>query len=216
MINSLFYLVKEPKNKILNTPLLIMLHGYGSNEQDLFSFASELPEELLVVSAQAPIPLGFGAYAWFEIDFNGSKGSRSNVEQAKKSIALIENLVNEVSLKYRIESTNIFMLGFSQGSILSYAYAFKNPGKVQKYIALSGYINEEIISNFKSKDSYEELDFFVSHGTEDQILPISWAKEIPKILNNFGIKNEYHEYPVGHGVSPQNFEDFRNWILKRM
>jgi len=48
---TLEYLVRPPKSKIENPPLLMMFHGYGSNEQDLFSFAEELPDELLIISA---------------------------------------------------------------------------------------------------------------------------------------------------------------------
>ncbi len=46
-----------------------MLHGYGSNEEDLFSFAQELPDELLIISASAPLSLGFGSYAWYNHTF---------------------------------------------------------------------------------------------------------------------------------------------------
>ncbi len=216
MNKSLSYIVREPEKIQTNTPTLILLHGYGSNEQDLFSFATELPSELLIISAQAPISLGFGAYTWFEIDFTGSKGNRTNTEQAKKAVILIENLVDEICTKYAVNLDNMFMLGFSQGSILSYAYAFKNPTKITKFIALSGYVNKEIISDFKTASNYNKLDFFVSHGTQDQVLPISWAREIPVILEEFKIKYEYHEYPVGHGVSPKNFMDFKKWIAKRL
>ncbi|RLD77202.1 MAG: phospholipase, partial [Bacteroidetes bacterium] len=55
---SLDYLVRYPKKNVENPPLMIMLHGYGSNEQDLFSFADELADELLIISAKAPLTLG--------------------------------------------------------------------------------------------------------------------------------------------------------------
>ena len=56
---SLEYLVRQPKISIQKPPLLILLHGFGSNEQDLFSFADELPDELLIISARAPLSIGF-------------------------------------------------------------------------------------------------------------------------------------------------------------
>ena len=70
---SLHYIVREPKQATENPPLLILLHGYGSNEQDLFSFAEELPDNLLIVSAQAPHSMEFGAYAWYAINFDNIK-----------------------------------------------------------------------------------------------------------------------------------------------
>ncbi len=216
MHEQLKYIIREPLVTSKKPPVLFMLHGYGSNEQDLFSFASHLPKELLIVSAQAPLSMGFGAYAWFEIDFDGEKGSRTNTEQAIQAVERIENLVNEITKKYDVDLNKRFMLGFSQGSILSYAYAFKNPEVIKNFITLSGYINHEIINEFKTKEAYKDLDFFVSHGTQDQILPIEWARQIPKILDEYQIKYVYKEYPVGHGVSPENFNDFKNWIENRL
>ena len=89
-MSNLHYLVREPKVQLNNPPLLILLHGYGSNEHDLFSFASELPEELLIISAQAPYSMGFGGYAWYAINFDDVNGKFSDIPQAKESIKKIQ------------------------------------------------------------------------------------------------------------------------------
>jgi len=54
---SLEHVVRPSSLNNTKAPLLIMLHGYGSDENDLFSFASELPEELCIISAKAPYSL---------------------------------------------------------------------------------------------------------------------------------------------------------------
>ena len=76
------YLIKKPTDNSAKPPLVIMLHGYGSNEQDLFSFAHELPSEMLIVSARAPLSLGFGSYAWYSINFEADRDNFSNLEEA--------------------------------------------------------------------------------------------------------------------------------------
>ena len=63
MSETLYHIVRHPKQKIENPPLLILLHGYGSNEEDLFSFAEELPKELLIISIRAPYEIGYNSYA---------------------------------------------------------------------------------------------------------------------------------------------------------
>jgi phospholipase/carboxylesterase len=216
MTENLHYILREPMIKTDNPSVLFMLHGYGSNEQDLFSFAPHLPDELLIVSLQAPISMGFGSYAWFEINFEAELGMRSNIIQAKQSLILIENLINDIIKKYSVNQNKSFLLGFSQGSFLSFAYAFKNPNIINNYICLSGYMKEEILKEFAFKNRYNELDFFVSHGTQDQIIPIDWAREIPIILEKYKAKYTYKEYPIGHGVSQENFVDFKLWIEKRL
>ena len=206
------YIVRQPLVTSQTPPLLILLHGYGSNEQDLFSFASELPEELLIISVQAPLSLGFGSYAWYTINFDGSQNNRSNLVEAKESLLKIEGFIDKVIKKYNADTNKLFLLGFSQGCILSMAYAFRNPNKIKNIIALSGYINTDLLPVDYRINNYNKLDFFISHGSVDQVLPVEWARKSPVLLNELNIKNQYQEYPVGHGVAPQNFMDFKNWI----
>jgi phospholipase/carboxylesterase len=213
---SLEYIVRTPKATSKNTSLLILLHGYGSNEEDLFSFASELPEDLLIVSARAPQSLGFGSYSWYTINFTASEGKFSDIPEAIEARELIVSFIDEIQEHYNISPSKTFLLGFSQGTILSYSVAFNYPEKVQKIIALSGYINAELLpKNIETKD-YTKLDFFISHGTVDQVIPAEWAKKAPGFLKQLHIKNCYQEYPVGHGVAPKNFFDFKKWIEERL
>lgn len=210
----LHYIKREPKVDVKNPPLLILLHGYGSNEQDLFSFAEELPDEFLIISAQAPYEMGYGGYAWYAINFDANNDKFSDLNQAKESIQKIALFIDEVKTKYNTNPQKTFLLGFSQGAILSYATTLSYPNKVQHVIALSGYINEELLPNQPSKDI--TTDYYISHGTVDQVLPVDWARKAPEILNGFSLKSEYSEYPVGHGVAPQNFYSFKEWIKERL
>lgn len=209
---SLYHLVREPKIKLDKNPLILLLHGYGSNEQDLFSFASELPEEYFIISARAPYDLQYGSYAWYAINFDADENKFSDHEQAKTSRDLIAGFIDELIENYPIDKENITLIGFSQGTILSYAVGLSYPQKVQRIIALSGYLNEEIIKDHFQENDFSNLKMFISHGTVDQVIPVDWAKKAPGILEKLGIKTVYKEYPVGHGVAPQNFFDLKNWL----
>ncbi|PQJ82223.1 alpha/beta hydrolase [Polaribacter glomeratus] len=211
---KLEYIVREPKNKTQNPPLLILLHGYGSNKEDLFSFAEELPDELLIVSAQAPYEMGYGGYAWYAINFDDVKGKFSDLKQAKTSLDIIAVFIDEIKQKYKTDPNKTFLLGFSQGAILSYSLSFFYPNKVKNVIALSGYINTELLPKEISKEI--QTNYYCSHGSVDQVLPIEWARKSRPFLDKLGFQNEYSEYPVGHGVAPQNFYSFKTWIEKRL
>ncbi len=211
---SLEYLVREPKIKLEKNPLLLLLHGYGSNEEDLFSFAAELPEDYYVVSARAPHSIQYGSYAWYAINFDANQNKFSDNEQAKESRDLILQFIDELIATYPIDDKAIILTGFSQGAILSYAVALSHPEKIKKVVALSGYISEPIFEeNFKSKD-FSNLKIFASHGTVDQVIPIDWARKTKPFLEDLKVNFTYKEYPIGHGVSPQNFYDFKNWLLE--
>lgn len=209
---SLHYLVREPKIKKDKNPLLLLLHGYGSNEQDLFSFAGELPDEYYVIAARAPYDLQYGSYAWYAINFDADENKFSDNRQARTSRDLIVTFIDELIAHYSIDANNVTLLGFSQGTILSYAVALSYPEKIKRVVALSGYVNPEILADNYKENDFSNLKMFVSHGTVDQVIPVDWARKAPAILNELGIETVYKEYPVGHGVAPQNFYDLRNWL----
>ncbi|QZK89906.1 alpha/beta fold hydrolase [Flavobacterium sp. CHNK8] len=214
MALSLEYKIREPKIILDKNPLLLLLHGYGSNEADLFSFAEELPEQYYVISARAPYDMQYGSYAWYAINFDADENKFSDHNQAIISRDVIVQFIDELTATYPIDAQNIALIGFSQGAILSYAVALSYPEKVQKIVAMSGYFNAEIIKDGYQKNNFDTLKIFASHGTVDQVIPIDWARKTPSVMETLGINTTYKEYPVGHGVAPQNFYDFKNWLLE--
>ena len=211
---NLHYLIQEPKVKHDKNPLLLLLHGYGSNEEDLFSFATELPNDSYVISVRAPYDLQPYGHAWYAIHFDADENKFSDNVQAKQSVELIAGFIDEIVKQYPIDAKNVTLIGFSQGAILSYATALTYPEKVSKVVALSGYFNQEIMPEVIDTKAISHLKFFVSHGSVDQVIPVEWARKAKPALENLGLKVEYQEYPVGHGVAPQNFFDFKNWLQR--
>jgi phospholipase/carboxylesterase len=215
-MNSTLHYITRPSILKEDAPLLIMCHGYGSDENDLFSFASELPEELFIISLKAPYPMQPYGNAWYAINFDAEQNKWSDDEQAITSRDLIASFIDYACAKYPVNKDNITLLGFSQGTILCYAVALTYPEKVKQVIALSGYINENIIPKDLTKKDYSNLSFYCSHGNVDQVLPVEWARKAPLYLNTLHIKNQYSEFPVGHGVAPQNFYEFRKWLIDKI
>jgi phospholipase/carboxylesterase len=209
---SLNHLVREPKHKKEKNPLLLLLHGYGSNEEDLFSFAGELPEEYYVVSARAPFDLSYGSYAWYAINFDADENKFSDIGQARASRDIIVRFIDELVANYAIDPENVTLIGFSQGCILSYAVALSYPEKVQRVVAMSGYWNPEIAVDDYLENDFSKLSIFASHGTVDQVIPVEWARKSIPALQVLGIRVVFKEYMVGHGVAPQNFFDFKHWL----
>ena len=208
--------VSRPSNLQADAPLLIMCHGYGSDENDLFSFASELPKEFYVISLKAPITMQPYGNAWYAINFDAEQGKWSDNEQAKDSRDLIAKVIDEACAAFPVDKNNVTLLGFSQGTILSYAVALSYPDKVNHVVALSGYVNSDIIALKADNSVYSHLDFYCSHGSVDQVIPVDWARATPKFLNALNIKHSYSEFPVGHGVAPQNFYEFKNWLEEKL
>jgi phospholipase/carboxylesterase len=214
MSDALHYVVRQPKNTIENPNLLVLLHGYGSNELDLFSFADELPGDLLIISLRAPYEMAHGGYAWYAITLDAVNNKHSDLNQARESMLKIADLIDELKTEYKTNPDNTFLLGFSQGAILSYALSFNFPNKVQHILALSGYLNEELLP--QNIEHQFNTDYYISHGSVDQVIPVDEARKASPFLNSLELQNVYSEYPVGHGVAPQNFFSFKKWIEERL
>lgn len=213
---SLHHILRPAKKQSGQTPVLFMLHGYGSNEDDLFSFAGELPEELCIISLRAPYNLMPSAFAWYAINFDEQANKWTDKQQAKTSLSSIVKFIDQAIDAYELDPNNVSLLGFSQGAILSYALALSNPKKVKNVIALSGYIEQDIIDSQYTANDFSHLSIYASHGSVDQVIPVEWARKTPPLLEALNIEHVFEEFPVGHGVAPQNFFSFKNWLDRRI
>ncbi|ALM07194.1 phospholipase [Sediminicola sp. YIK13] len=209
---SLHHIIRPSSLKTGKPPVMFMFHGYGSNEEDLFSFANELPEELCIISVRAPYPLPPYGNAWYAINFDDINGKWSDEEQAVIAREKIVKFMDEACATYHLDDKRITLLGFSQGTILSYAVALSYPEKVKNVVALSGYINENLLTKDHKNKDHKNLKIYASHGMVDQVIPPEWAQKAPKILESLGVEHKYEEFPVGHGVAPQNFYSFKKWL----
>ena len=135
-----------------------------------------------------------------------------DTNQAANSKDALVKFIDEIIIQENLDANNVFIAGFSQGAILSYSIALNNPTKVKNVMILSGYPEFKIIGDFNQNQDFSTLNFFVSHGTEDVVLPIEAGRLGEQLLNDLRIKNEYHEYRSGHGIVPQNYHDLMAFI----
>lgn len=206
------YVMRSAKVTQENSPVIFMIHGYGSNKEDLFSFADALPEEYVVFSLQAPYALHEFGYAWYAIDLAQERWS--DTSQAKISKNLILDFIEKACELYYLDKNRVTLLGFSQGCILSLALALSHPKKISRVIGLSGYLEKQILDKNYYKNDFSHLKIYLSHGISDQIIPVEWARESHTMLQNLHIDCTYQEYITGHNVSAENFYSFRDWMKK--
>ena len=206
------YLVKEPESISSATPVLVLLHGYGSDENDLFSFAPNLPSDWLVVSLEAPLSTINGGFCWYDIDFSNEE-KFINTTQAEQSIQLILNKIDQIKEKYKTNGV-VHLCGFSQGGILSYALALTYPDRFKKVACLSSYPEQKILQNIKTKKEMNHLDFFVSHGVDDMVIPLEWGRRGRELLYDMSVFFTFREYLSGHGLNSKNYQDLMAFFGK--
>ncbi len=210
----LHYLLKHPKIESKQTPLLILLHGVGSNEKDLFSFADQFPDNFMVVSARAPFEVGQDSYAWYEVDFSNGKPV-INKEKAEKSRVLILQFIDQLKEKYTFDNKQVYLCGFSQGAIMSYSVGLTSPDKIKGIAVMSGRLLEEVKPLIKPSAQLKQLNVFISHGTKDNVLGVAYAQGSNSYLKELGINSSYKEYPEGHTISNAMITDLISWLREK-
>lgn len=205
------HLYRAPLQTTVTTaPALFLLHGYGSNKEDLFSFAEYLPPAYGIVALNAPISLPFGGYAWYELEFTANMERLSNLEQARDSLTRLQYNISHYCQTYHLDAKDVTFLGFSQGAILSWAMALDKPQLVQRIIGLSGVIDPELLQHPISH--YKNITGFASHGTEDPTIPVTYPRKTVVALQQNNPNITYKEYRAGHTIHPDNFQDMLQWI----
>ena len=203
------FIVRQPKTKTQeNPPLLLLLHGYGSNENDLFSFAEYLHPSLLVISLRAPHTLPIMGHAWYSIHFDAEQGKWSDDEEAIGSRELVLQFLDELLEIYPYDKTQVHLLGFSQGAILSYALGLTTPKRFASVIALSGYLNENITQLPQPQDAPA---LYAAHGSLDEVVPFDWGQRSAELLKQKGFAIQFDALPVGHTVGQDGFYKLLEW-----
>lgn len=214
-LNGIKYIERKPTVETENPQLFLLIHGYGSHEEDLYSFANDLPETAHVIAVRGLYDIMYGGFAWYDISFENNE-KYMNTDQALASRNALVGFIDQIVAQEKLDSKTVFIAGFSQGAILSYSIALNFPDKVKNVMILSGYPESKIIGEFDQTQDFSQLNFFVSHGTEDAILPIEAGRLGKELLNQLKIKNEYHEYRSGHGIVPQNYFDLMAFVKKAL
>lgn len=210
---SLTYLVRAPKVNIANPPLLILLHGVGSNEADLFSLADQLNDSCLIVSARAPFVISEGSYKWYDVSFASGK-PQINPAQAEQSRQILLTFIDELKAKYKVNEKRIYLGGFSQGAIMSFSVALTAPEKIHGFIALSGRVLDEVRTQMVATDRFKALHALIIHGTKDNVLPVQYAQQSLQLMQDSHIDTEYHELPIAHNVSMETIRLVNEWLMK--
>lgn len=213
---SLAHLVQEPRLRTSGKPpLILLLHGVGSNEADLFSLASYLDARFFIVSARAPVVMGAGSYGWFNIEFT-PQGLVADLEQAKGSLELLRGFIDELVATYEVDERCVYLAGFSQGAMMSLALMLTHPQKIAGVVAMSGRIPSQAVKHGLDLKALTGMPVLVTHGLYDPVLPVEHARDARKYFETLPVDLTYREYPMGHEVSAESLRDVTAWLSKSL
>lgn len=192
---------REPEARA-DTPLVVLLHGYGSHEQDLMGLVPGLPDGFTYASVRAPVKMEFGGYTWFDLDVERLAYSSSAARNAVEDLAAWIDSVKD-------QHSSVTLLGFSMGMAVATSLLRSRPEEFAAVVGLSGFAVDpargEGLEDYFDDEALAaaQIPFFWGRDQEDPIIPAEhveythgWATRAVKLT-----KVLYAG--AGHGVLPQ-------------
>jgi phospholipase/carboxylesterase len=209
-VNSpMIYELRRPKqvDPDKTYPALFMMHGIGSNEQNMLSLVDGLRDQFYIFSIRGSLQQPPG-YAFFTIQGYG----KPNREVFDQGVSNLISFIDYATDQYSIDRSRLYLLGFSQGAILAKTLGLRLGNRIKGIVALSGYIPKFVKEEYNIKP-VDQLSVFISHGEFDNILPYEWGVESNHYFQELGSNVTFKTYQEGHTVSLKNQQDFTNWLF---
>ncbi|MDR7236763.1 phospholipase/carboxylesterase [Neobacillus drentensis] len=191
-------------------PALFLMHGIGSNEQNMLSLVNGLEDRFFIFSVRGHLPQPPG-FAYFTIQGYG----KPHREVFDEGVSKLTSFIDYACSEYPIDESQLFLLGFSQGAILSMTIGLALGNRIKGIIALSGYIPAFVKEEYNIKP-VDKLSLFISHGEMDQVLPFEWGLANNEYFRELGADVTFKTYQEGHTVSMENHKDFMQWIAEKV
>lgn len=193
--------------------LLIVLHGRGDSSHGFTWLQSELNlPELNLLLLNAPDSY-YGGYSWYDLPPNQLPG-------ILRSRILLASVMKEVE-RQGFSPEQCLLLGFSQGCLMTIEFGTRSLQPLTGYIGISGYVYDVDAvlgeaSPAVKKAALTTGNWLITHGTEDELLPVERTRAQIKALNAGGFSMDYREYKKGHTIQEgQELSDIRAWIAKK-
>ena len=189
-------------------PVFLLLHGWTGDENSMWVFASRLPREAILIAPRGPYPTPLGGFGW---QLNQKK-EWPNVTDFRPAVNSLINLLTKDNFP-GADLRRLHFLGFSQGAALAFTFAILYPELVQSIGSLSGFLPEDA-ENWLSDRTLWEKPIFIAHGAQDDLVPVSRARNSVGILERSGGEVIYCEDDVGHKLSASCFRSMEAFYKK--
>lgn len=196
-------------------PLLVLLHGIGADENDLFPLAAVFDRRFRVVSLRAPHPYGPGR-AWFHIEWLADGTVRPDRRQAEATLGDLERWLAVAPERLGTDPTRSFVLGFSQGAMMALGLLLRAPQALAGVVALSSRAPDGLFATAAPEEAIARVPLFVAHGVYDDVLPVAHGRRIRERFTGVSRDFTYREFPVRHAIADEEVTAVRDWLARRL
>ena len=193
-------------------PLVVCLHGFGANGEDLAGLAGAIdPHGYAYVFPDAPLEILPGgdvsSRAWHV------RGGRESMEEAAEAVAVLEAFLDGVRARH--PGQPVALVGFSQGAAVALRYGLPRPQRVAGIAVLSGSLRrtDDLTATLPDR---RDLPLFVAHGRADELVPFAVAGALQAYLQGQKYRPEFHAHDGGHVIPPLVVRELRSWLRRVM
>lgn len=192
--------------------LLVLMHGVGSNERDLFGLAPHVPPNFHVLSLRAPNVMGPSSYAWFEFGVMPSGERVINEAQEVASRETLVELVTSAAQQLAIPSERVVVGGFSQGGIMALSLLLTQPALLKGAMVLHSRLLPQVLPFVALPGALQGRQLWVSHGTRDQVIPLANAHATRTFVKTLPLGLQYAEFPNAHEITADELAQAMEWL----
>ncbi|MDQ7988109.1 MAG: alpha/beta fold hydrolase [Candidatus Dactylopiibacterium sp.] len=192
-------------------PLLVLLHGKGANEEDLFGLASHFDPRLLIVSLRAPHEMAPGYYRWYERR-DTADGSVFDEAEVEASRTWLVQALKDCVMATGADPRQVHVLGFSQGAAMALALALTAPGRLRSVISIAGRLLPACAPYAMPAEALRHLTLLIQHGTHDDVVPVGESVAACRLFAELGVPQGIREYDAGHTITPSMLRDAREFL----
>ncbi|MFI8615550.1 alpha/beta hydrolase [Acidovorax sp. NPDC077693] len=192
--------------------LLVLMHGVGSNEQDLFGLAPHIPERFHVLSLRAPFRMGPGSHAWFDFSIEPNGERTINEAQEAQSRALVAQAIASAAEQLGIPPERVVVGGFSQGGIMALSLLLTQPALMQAAMVWHSRLLSQVLPLAAPPDALRGKQLWLSHGTHDNVIPLAHAQAIAQHMGPLPVAVTYREFPGAHEIRPAELSATVTWL----
>jgi phospholipase/carboxylesterase len=212
MSQPLSFLHRPAAHDVSQPWLLVLLHGVGSNEQDLFGLAPYVPPAFHVVSLRAPYVMGAGQFAWFQFSVLPDGRRQIDTAQEAHSRALVAQAVEHWAQQLDVPPQRVVVGGFSQGGIMSLSLLLTQPGCLTAAMVLHSRLLPEVLPLAAPPEALKGKSLWVSHGVQDQVIPLAQAHATRAHCSALPVELTYREFAGAHSIAGDELAQAMQWL----
>lgn len=193
-------------------PAAVMVHGWGGNESVMWIFKQTLPDGVAIITPRAPVEVETGRFVWFD---RAGQLHQPDPATHRSAINKLAGFIERLPELYPVDPARLLLIGFSQGAAISNNLVMTRPKVARGLASLAGF-TPDLPDSLPPVDSLQNFPVFITHGRQDETVPVSAARHTRQVYERLGATVTYSEHEVGHKLNSPGLAALKTWVSEAL